>query len=131
MIHVKWRFGTQIQYPAHLFDPDKAVESINGDGTTFGPNADGAKLLARGSQNVLDQTPHQNICGDGCRGETYSVRERLVGVSSGVTDGTIHCSRCRLWADGGMFRCFRLEYPAARRAIYDPVTARIGDSLRQ
>jgi hypothetical protein len=47
MIHVKWRFGTQIQYPAHLFDPDRAVESINGDGTTFGPNADGAMSVVR------------------------------------------------------------------------------------
>ena len=130
MLHVNWRFGTQIEYPAHLFDPDKAVESINGDGTTFGPNAHGARLMVWGSQNVLDQTPHQNICGDGCRGETHAVRERLLGVSSGVADGTIYHSRCRIWPDGGLFRCFRIEYPETRRAIYDPVTARIGNSLR-
>lgn len=129
-LHVNSRFGTQIEYPAHLFDRDKAVDSENGDGTTFGPNADGAKLLVWGSWNALTQTPHQNICGDGCHGETFAVRERFVGISSGVVDGTIYYSRCRMSHDGGLFRCFRLEYPAARRATYDPVAARISNSLR-
>lgn len=126
--YVSSRFGTQIEHPAHLFDAE--VESANGDGATFGPNAHGAKLLAWGGHNALQQTPHQNICGDGCKGETFAVRERLVGISSGVIDGTIYYSRCRMAADGGLFRCFRIEYPAARRAVYDAVTARIGASLR-
>lgn len=123
------RFGTSIEYPVDLFA--NPILPANGDGIRFDANRDGATLRIWGGFNVLNQTPYQNICMDGCPGEVYRVDQRQMAVSSGIWQGAIYYQKCFLMSGANAaFHCFRLQHPSSQKPNYEAVIIRMSNSLR-
>ena len=102
----------------------------NGDGQTF-HTADGrAELSIYGSYNI-----------DGERPETYVSRNvnlsdityKKIGSDFYAVSGTrgemIYYERCN-FPNNDVLTCLYVSYPAAEKAKWDPIVARIGRSLR-
>jgi hypothetical protein len=129
--------GYSILYPAGLFEPPPVREH---GGITLrsrsgaelfifgGPNRDGRSLALAADQ--LSRT-----------GDVYQVTYRQLGrswlvLSGYLSDGpggaprSIFYERIALSADQRSLSGFRLVYPPFQRALFDPIIATIGNSLR-
>ena len=124
------RFGTRLVYPADMFG--RGVESDNGDGITLRA-ADGASLAIFGKWNIDRQSPAQYVRWLASLPEYRQVRYRLVrpgfAVVSGLRGSRIYYERYAFTGPDGAIHGFALEYPAARRARYEPIIARMSASL--
>lgn len=124
------RFGTYADYPAGRFHPLPPPE--NGDGQSFAAD-DGAKLAIYGSYNVEDWTPssyEKMIRGDNSS-DYADVSYRASGanwlVLSGNRGDAIYYERYLFVGDE--VHAVTITYPRAVKASYDPIAARIAQSL--
>ena len=121
------RFGYSILYPADLLTPQG--EADNGDGQIF-KNAD-AEMRVYGSNMVLGET----LAGEYRRvlkehgSVTYKTLGKKFFVVSGTSGGVIFYRKTFENREGA-YITFEIEYPAARRAVYDKVVARVVKSFR-
>jgi len=129
-LYLNPRFGTRLLYPAEMFG--RGVESENGDGITLRA-PDGATLAIFGRWNIDGESPAGFVRTLTGSPEYRSLRYRLVrpgfAVLSGERGGRIYYERYAFAGPTGAIHGFVLEYPAARRARWDPVIARLSASL--
>ncbi len=129
--YVNQRFSFAVEYPSNLLFP--RGESGNGDGQVFATKQADAKLTVYGGWrgegldfpcNALDTA--KNFTGANI---TYKWQKGAASVASGsFTESKIFYVKNISAKD----KCITLmlEYPAARRATFDPLVARIASSLR-
>src|SRR5262245_26998849 len=125
------RFGTTIDYPTR-FRPGRPPE--NNDGLSF-TAADGATLSVWGSLNALEH----DVAGleafarenpkDGEQ-VTYRATGKNWLVLSGTRGDRVFYQRHLFSHRNEIINAFEISYPAALRASYDPVVARLSRTLR-
>lgn len=123
------RFGTFAEYPADRFHPLPPPE--NGDGQSYSA-ADGATLAIFGSYNVENWTPAGYEKMIRANGSEYAdVSYRASGadwlVLSGSRGENIYYERYLFVGDE--IHGVVIAYPRAAKASYDPIVARIAQSL--
>lgn len=127
------RFGTAADYPASLFT-QRAPPPENGDGQTF-RTADGrAQLSIYGAYNVSADTPQSYL------DNYFDFQGAVVGlkratarfyVVSGTRDKNLFYERCNFPPrHDDVIDCLTITYPAADKAAWDAVVARVSRSLR-
>ncbi len=125
------RFGTTADYPADLFTvQDPSPE--NGDGASF-RTADGrAQLSIYGAYNVENDTPQSYVAKiDELKGATYKRVSSVFYAVSGASGADIYYDRCNFPpGNDDILNCFHITYPAAEKAVWDPIVTRISKSLR-
>ena len=129
-LYMNPRFGTRLLYPADMFG--RGVESDNGDGITLRA-PDGASLAIFGRWNIDRESPAGFVRTLTGSPEYRELRYRLVrpgfAVLSGNRGSRIFYERYVFAGRDGAVHGFVLEYPAARRASWDSVAARLSASL--
>lgn len=125
------RFGTTVDVPADVFRPLPAPD--NGDGQRF-ESADGrASLTVFAGNNVERRTLRQLIqaAESDATGEriTYRKAGRSWFVISGFRGDDVFYRKLLLSEGGRVGHTVELVYPAAEKATYDRLTARIANSL--
>ncbi|WP_181702556.1 hypothetical protein [Chthonobacter albigriseus] len=129
--YVNDRFGTRIDIPEDVFQPRE--QSDNGDGQSFvsadgrasirvfaGHNADGLGI------DELYSTALDDV--DGTR-ITYRKKGRSWFVLSGFKGDEVYYVKLLMAPDGSVAHTLEIIYPAADKPIYDPLTARVANSL--
>ncbi len=125
------RFGTAIEYPAR-FRPGRPPD--NNDGSSF-VAADGATLSVWASLNVEER----DVAGlEAALRENPQAGEQITYRASGanwlVLSGTrgdrIFYQRHLLSHRNEIINAFEISYPAALRASYAPIVARLSRALR-
>jgi hypothetical protein len=129
-LYMNARFGTRLLYPADMFG--RGVESENGDGITLRA-PDGASLAIFGRWNIDGESPADFVRTLTGSPEYRQLSYRLVrpgfAVLSGERGGRIYYERYAFAGPTSAIHGFVLEYPAALRARWDPVIARLSASL--
>ena len=122
------RFGAAADYPADLFTV-QAPPPENGDGQTF-RTADGhAELAIYGSYNTEDERPEAYVAHNvNLSDVTYKKIGSDFYAVSGTRGDAIYDERCN-FPNHDVLSCFYVSYPAAEKANWDPIVARIGRSL--
>jgi hypothetical protein len=123
------RFGATAEYPADLFSTQEPPPE-NGDGQTF-HTADGrAELTIYGANNIDSDKPktyvEKNVSLDGV---TFKKSTSKFYAVSGKRGGAIFYERCD-FPDRDVLNCVYISYPAAEKAAWDKIVARISTSLR-
>ena len=125
------RFELLICFPADLLTPQP--EADNGDGRVF-VAADGTRLEVWGTFNAQNLTPAQVLAAETAHitGEhgtiTYKASKPGWYALSGTMDGKVFYQRGL--SDTVRFASFRLVYPKAAAATWNPVAARISECLK-
>ena len=122
------RFSYSVSYPADLLIPQGEAE--NGDGQMFTARDGSAEMRVYGGYNVLNETiagKFAELTRKWGKGVTYKVVRKDWFVVSALVNGKIHYQKTLLRGD--TFKTFSIEYDAARRATYDPVTTNIVKSF--
>lgn len=125
------RYGTTIDYPDFFkMQPPPDAD----DGRVF-QSADGADFSVSASYAALDFTlaTYRNFIVknlDPGSVVTYETRGKNWFVISGTRGDKIFYEKHLLSHNGEMNEDFVIAYPATRKAIYDPVVARMAKSLR-
>jgi hypothetical protein len=125
------RYGTTIDYP-DIFKMQRPPD--NDDGRAF-KSADGATFTVSASYYVLDSNLaeyHDFIVKNLDSGSivTYEARGDNWFVISGTRGAAIFYERHLLSHGAQMNEDFVISYPAALKASYDPIVARMAKSLR-
>jgi hypothetical protein len=119
------RYRFSIAYPAYLLVPQG--EADNGDGQRF-VSKDGSVTLVAFGSNRLDKSLRDEFqSAQADREVTYKVLKRDMFVVTGMANGKIFYQKTLLRGD--VFKTFIIEYPEAKRASFDAVTARIARSF--
>jgi hypothetical protein len=102
----------------------------NGDGQTF-HTADGrAELSIYGSYNIDGERPEDYVQRHvSLRDVTYKKIGADFYAVSGTRGEAIYYERCN-FPNHDVLTCFYVSYPAAEKAKWDPIVARIGRSSR-
>lgn len=125
------RFGTTADYPTDLFTVQDPPPE-NGDGASF-RTADGrAQLSIYGAYNVEHDTPQSYVAKtDEFQSATYKRVTADFYAVSGTSGATIYYDRCNFPPrNDDVLNCFHVTYPAAEKAVWDPIVTRISQSLR-
>jgi hypothetical protein len=126
------RFGTVIDYPADLFLALPPPE--NGDGLSFKSVDDAARFIVFGQMNAFDQTVEEMMADDLASGAYGQVTYQRKGtdwyVLSGYRGGNVYYRKVVVPAGGDTLHVFEIDYPPARKAAYDRITARMAKSLK-
>lgn len=130
------RFGTTIDYPANLFEmlppPD------NHDGRSFAARGGTAGFILFAGFNVFDETIDGLLAADLSLGgyDTLTYSRQGQGpagdqwyVLSGLREGDIFYRKVILTGDSAVIHTFEISYPAAEKPTFDPVTARMAESM--
>ncbi len=129
-LYLNARFGTRLLYPADLFG--RGVESDNGDGISL-RSADGATLAIFGQWNSERETPAQFAArvtpAPAYRQLDYRLVRPSFVILSGFRGNRVYYERYAFGGRDRAIHAFVLEYPAARRARYEPIIARMSTSL--
>lgn len=126
------RFGTSIEYPAGLFralpPPD------NNDGRTFTARQGEGGFIVFGSNNVFGMTLSELMADDEASGGYDAVTYRRSGsdwyVLSGYRGGEVFYRKVMLGLRGEVIHTFEITYPPARKPVFDPVAARMAQSMQ-
>jgi hypothetical protein len=126
------RFGTTIDYPAGFLAMQPPPG--NDDGRTF-RSADGAvTLLVFGQFNIdgLDGPAMMERDRDwgGYEQVTYQSAKADRYVLSGYSGDRVFYRAARIDAGTGVVHVFEIEYPAAEKAVWDPIVTRMAKSFR-
>ena len=125
--YVNARFGFSVAYPKDLLQPQG--EPTNGDGQKFKAKQGKAELAVWSGHNALDQTipeAYQSYIKPPFQ-PTYKVIKPGWYVFSGIESGNIIYQKGIL--QGGIFTTIRFEYPVAEKQKWDPLIAKIVNSL--
>jgi hypothetical protein len=129
-LYANARFGTRLLYPADMFG--RGVEPDNGDGISFRA-ADGGTLAIFGRWNVERESPDQFAQrvtpAPAYRQLDYRLVRPTFVILSGFRGNRVYYERYAFSGRDGAIHAFVLEYPAARRARYEPIIARMSASL--
>jgi hypothetical protein len=131
--YVNPRFGTTADYPADVFtELDEPPE--NGDGQGFRSEDGQAQLLIYGQHNVRRDSPQsyleKYVDLAGVEVTLRQVTDRFY-VVSGIRGSRVLYERCNFpLRTDGIVHCLGLSFPAKHRAKWDPIAARIANSLR-
>jgi serine/threonine-protein kinase len=128
--YVNERFGTTADIPADWI-ADAPPE--NGDGLRFHSPDQHATLAVYGRLNISDSVEEaMKEYEEPGKDETitYRHRERRAVVVSGTRGDTIFYSKHVLSCRDEIWNSIHLEYPAAEKAAYDALVARVAQSLR-
>lgn len=122
------RFGFSVAYPKALLEPQG--ESTNGDGQKFKPRQGKGELAVWASHNALDQTIQEALQSyvKPPFQPTYKVIKPTWFVFSGIDRGNVIYQKSYL--HGGVFTTIRFEYPQSEKPTWDPLIAKIVNSLR-
>jgi len=132
-LYVNARYGTVAEYPADRFRAGRPPD--NGDGQSFTAK-DGAKLAIFAGLNVDNDTPaaYEQFLRSG--GSDYqNVTYRAAGenwlVLSGYRGDTIFYEKYIFTKgqDIDVIHGLVVSYPRAAKAVYDPIVARMAQSL--
>ena len=125
------RFGTGADVPRQLFELSEPPP-VNGDGREF-QAGDGARLWVLGSYS------HYAVTDDFQEYKNWVFKSadmdrltyRAVGKTWLVLSGTKgdHIIYRKIFEGCGAAHVVRIEYPALRKPLYDPVVARVSRSL--
>jgi serine/threonine-protein kinase len=129
--YVNGRFGTTAQVPA---DWRPGREPENGDGLAFTAPDGEASITVSGGLHVFDTVGEaMDIVAEPNAGETvtYRRRDRRAVTVSGTRGDRIFYRRSILSCHDTVWNTVQIEYPAARKAAFDPLVARVARSLRQ
>jgi hypothetical protein len=123
------RFGATAEYPADWrYDPPPE----NGDGLVFRSPDGEAKVIISGILNIAD-TPDRAMRDEekGYEGQTVTFHQqgRRWVIVSGTQGDKIFYRKSILVCQDQMWNIVYLEYPAARKAEYDALVARVAGSL--
>lgn len=126
------RFNYSIAYPSTLVPQG---ESENGDGQVFSSRDGTVELRVWGGYNALNLTLSdayaEAIADIGSSGGGYA-KYKFLGrnyfVVSGPQGGKIIYQKTLFRGD--VIKTFRIEYPMASQATYDPITARVSRSFK-
>ena len=126
--YLNQRFGFSVAYPKDLLAPQG--EPTNGDGQKFKAKTGKGELSVWSSHNALDQT-----IPEACQSyikppfqPTYKVIKPTWYVFSGLDRGNVIYQKGIL--QGGIFTTIRFEYPTSEKPTWDPLIAKIVNSLR-
>lgn len=126
--YVNGRFGAAAEYPARFL-----LRTSSGNGRNF-KTADGrASLWILGFYRIKDQTPQSLIETRRAPGVVYNLTTADGGAitMAGRRGGQIVYERClKSGEHEDIYVCIDIEYPAAEKANWDPIVARIAGSLR-
>jgi hypothetical protein len=123
------RFGATADYPDDLFKV-KDPPSENGDGQRFRTAGGRAELSIYGTNNIDGEKPNVYVARHVNLDEvTYKKAAADFYVVSGTRGATIFYERCN-FPNKEVLACVYLSYPAAERAAWDKIVARISTSLR-
>ena len=129
--YVNIKYAYAVCYPANLLVPQG--ESDPGDGQVFA-GSDGARLVVYGGYDIDGKSLADQMKSDkaeivGRTGRvTYEALRGTWFVISGVDDQGVFYLKT-IAADGRL-ASFQLTYPAALKAVYDEVAARLSRCLR-
>jgi hypothetical protein len=127
--YVNQRFGYVIDWPAGwVAEP----EAENGDGRVFHPRGSKVQASAWGAYNSLEQTPAQMLAmnAEDCKGAPLAyrvVKPKLVAFSCRVGPDVLYQ---KTLIRGDVITSFRMTYPAAEAARWEPVVQRMAGSMR-
>lgn len=129
--YLNGRFGFGMEYPDALMRAQP--EADNGDGRHFLARRGHADASAWGGYNALEQTPAQMAddtqreCAGGRAAYRAVWRDGAV-VSCPLAGGRVLYKRT--WLRRDVESTLRITYPAAERAVWDPVIARMSRTFR-
>lgn len=129
--YVNARFGTTLDYPADVFAAEP--EADDGDGRRF-VSADGrASLTVYAGFNVdhrsLRALARAALKDAADERVTYEAAGRRWFVLSGFRGTDVFYRKLILSPDGAVAHTLELTYPATEKRVYDPLTARIANSM--
>ena len=123
------RFGTGLEYPADLFEMDEAPE--NDDGRSFTTPGGVGRFFVYGAYNVFEWTIEELLEDDLASGDYDRVTYRRSGedwyVLSGYRGSDIYYRKVILAGD--FIHMFEASYARGQRRLFDPVVARMAQSL--
>ena len=126
------RFGTSIDYPAGLFRA--LAPPANNDGRTFTARQGEGGFIVFGSNLVFGMTIAELLADDEASGGYDAVTYRRSGpdwyVLSGYRAGEVFYRKVMLGLRGEVIHTFEITYPPARKPVFDPVAARMAQSMR-
>lgn len=125
------RFGTTADYPVSLLSL-RDLTPDNGDGQVFHTEDRRARLTIWGARNAEGDSAQSYL---GKYGTQDAVSYRRVTaryyVVSGTRESDIFYERCNFSAKpDGIIDCLNVTYPAQDKAAWDPIVARLSESLR-
>jgi hypothetical protein len=132
--YVNARFGTSIDYPANLFDPQPPEE--NGDGQRFKAR-DGAEFTISAAYNVLQDTlqslEQSLLHPEGGPDDVANVTDRLskanmLILSRGRGD-QIYYDKFLFTKEQETIHHLAIAYPAAKKDTYKPIVERMSESM--
>jgi hypothetical protein len=124
------RFGTMADVPAGW---KMGAAPENNDGRVFTSPDDAATLIISGSLNTeTDLAAAFKTFETPNKGETITYKQRVgrAIIVSGTTTKDIFYGKHLLSCRNQIWNSVYLEYPAAQKATYDPIVARVAKSLR-
>lgn len=133
--YVNERFGSRIEYPANVFDPEPPPE--NGDGQRFKAR-DGAEFTISAGYNVildtlqsLEYSLHHPNSGNAAEfaNVTYRLSRGNVLILSGIRGDKIYYDKFLFTKDRQTIHHFAISYPATTNATYDPIVERMSLSM--
>ena len=129
--YVNDRFGTTLSYPTDAFVMQPPPD--NDDGRTL-LSADGAQILVFGGYNIDNQTlaaKRASLTGPDYAGVAYRAAGKTWFVVSGhrAADGVDTIFYEKYIVSAETIHSLIVTYPAALKARYDPIAARVADSL--
>lgn len=127
------RFGFQLEYPAHVLQPQQSSEA--GDGVLLVSRDAKAKLLVGAFRNAERHTPasYQAYVAQRSYPDfpvSYAPRGQTWFVLSGERSGKIFYEKVMFSCQGGVITSFAMTYPSAERRRFDPIVERVENSFR-
>lgn len=133
--YVNERFGSKIEYPANIFNPEPPPD--NGDGRRF-KSRDGAEFTISGGYNVIPETLQSLETSlrhpdPGSADEFANVTFRLSRgntlILSGYRGDKIYYDKFLFTNDQQTIHHFAITYPAAAERTYDPIVEHMSKSM--
>jgi hypothetical protein len=131
--YVNDRFGFSFRYPAGVFEPERATEA--GDGEVFAGVRGHGRLLVGAFENADGHSVASYM--NYIRRESYSdydidyaPRGQTWFVLSGENNQNVFYEKVMFSCGGRIISSFALIYPAASKAMFDPVVEGIEKTFR-
>lgn len=119
------RYDYSISYPSNLLNP--RGEADNGDGQIFSAPDGLTEMRVYGSQDLGGGLAAAFRAAQDGKAVSYKTIRRDWFIVSGRSGGKIFYQKTLF--KNGVLKTFTIEYDESRKAVYDPLTARIARSF--